>query len=467
MKNLKEKIKIILILFPTLFLSSCLWALTDIFCDMWLVENLDHCYQGAAIQEGDREECEKIKWEWFVGSNPPKDKCYLLIAENTGELGACDSIEWWNMSYTKEECILNTSKLHNNPSWCMQLTWEAKADCINTVWPKLELWEVLDMENQIELLKEELKKWSDLNLEKQLQWLEKRKNDFLAVLPAEEKERFKDLSDPLNKEIRMDSYSWKIDKKTKESLLALNNAALERWETIPRDEYEAIRDMLAWKNDPKNDIEQMNDAELLKPTIWEKFDKAKEYLKFRKANPTPEEKQQDESLLFYTRMLERQAAIDKWYTEKQQEFNKYVDKAKDETKDYFLWKINDKLKEEAFWDLFEWDSTANLATAVVWEALDVVKEHAQASEFRWLVWAYNDWMKEELEKYNWDVEKAHLAVTKNLQEDPYRYENDRVLSKYGNLIENKECWEGNNNPLCLNKDIFFKAMKKSYKYQNK
>jgi hypothetical protein len=166
-------------------------------------------------------------------------------------------------------------------------------------------------------------------------------------------------------------------------------------------------------------------------------------------------------------MLERQAAIDKWYTEKQQDFNREYEHLKKKWTDTILSKINDKLKKEAFWDLLDGNELAWKSVAVLWEALDVVKEEAKNSEFRWLVNAYNKWMQEELASYNWDIEKAHKAVQKRLQEDPYYYEDKRVFSKYWNLIENKECWPKNNNPLCLNKDIFFKAMKKSYKYQNK
>lgn len=477
MKNIKKKIINSLLLTSVLFLSGCFWdsllwlpSYTDLVCGF--NADSDHCYQSTAIQNGDIKWCDKIKWEKFAKwwSNPPKDKCYLLISENTGDLSACNSIEWWNMSYTKEECILNTSKKHLNPSWCMQLSGSAKTDCINIVWPSLDIWEALEIDKQIEFLENELKKWSDPELEEQLKWLEKRKNDFIFVLPDTEREKYKDLSDPLNKEIRMDSYGWKIDKETKESLLALNKAALDRWESIPRSEYEAIRDMLKWKNDPNNDIEQMDDEKLLKPTIWEKFAKAKEYLKFWKANSTEREKKQDESLLFYQRMLERQAAIDKWYTERQQEFNKYYENAKNEWKDFVLWKINDELKKKAFWDIFDGSAIAWKTTVILWEALSVVQDHAKSSEFRWLVWAYNKWMEEELAKNNWNIEKAHEEVTKNLQTDPYRYEDYAdwiTFSKYGNLIENKECWPNNSNPLCLNKDIFFKAMKKSYKYQNK
>lgn len=468
MKNIKKKIIIWFLLTSTLFLSSCLWAITEIMCDLWWVENMDHCYQAAAIQEADDEWCEKIKWSDFssMWSNPPKDKCYKLIAENTWDISSCDKIEWWYASYTKEECILNASKKHTNPSWCMMLSWAAKKECMDAVWPKLTVWEALDMDKAIEDLKKELKKWPDKELEEQLKWLEKRKKDYVDTLPKDKKERYENLSDPLNKEIRLDSYrTW--DKKTRDALLALNEAARKRWETIPRKEYEAIRDMLKWKNDPKNDIEQMDDDELLKPRRYEKISKAKEALKFWKANPTEKEKKLDQQLLFYQRMLERQAAIDKWYTEKQQEFNREYDNLKKKWEDTILWKINDKLKKEAFWDLLDGDDLAWKSAAILWEALDVVKEEAKNSEFRWLVNAYDKWMAEELSNYNWNIEAAHEAVKKRLQEDPYYYEDKRVFSKYGNLIENQECWPKNNNPLCLNKDIFFKAMKKSYKYQNK
>ena len=168
-------------------------------------------------------------------------------------------------------------------------------------------------------------------------------------------------------------------------------------------------------------------------------------------------------------MLERQKAINKWETEQQQEFNKYFDDKKKEATDYVTWKFTDELKKAGIWDFFDWNSTANVATTILWEAVNVVKEHAQSSMFRWMVWAYNDWMEEELSNHWWDVEKAHAAVVENLQSDAYRYEyyDDWItFAKYGNLMANEACWPKNKNPLCLDKGVFFKAMKKSYKYQN-
>ncbi|EKD67397.1 MAG: hypothetical protein ACD_48C00433G0001 [uncultured bacterium] len=72
-------------------------------------------------------------------------------------------------------------------------------------------------------------------------------------------------------------------------------------------------------------------------------------------------------------------------------------------------------------------------------------------------------MEEELAKAGGDVDKAHAAVTANLQKDPYMYEDKNTFAKYGNILENKDC--DGSNPHCVNKEVFWKAMKKSFTYQ--
>ena len=56
----------------------------------------DHCTQFIAIQTSDPSKCEKIKWSSFkkYWSNPPKDKCYLQIAENTWDVSICKNISF-------------------------------------------------------------------------------------------------------------------------------------------------------------------------------------------------------------------------------------------------------------------------------------------------------------------------------------------------------------------------------------
>lgn len=449
----------------TLFLSGCTGNINEWACQFF--DNPDHCLQNAAVQEGNIASCEKIKGEDFEdsGSNPPKDKCYLRIAENTGDLSVCDNIEGGMFSYTKEECILNTSIKFSNPSGCAMLTGEDKSACIAEVGPKVYPGSVIDIDDQIALLKEELKNSPDKGLQAQLDDLEKRRIDYLGVMSEKNKEDYESLTDPLNKKASLEFHLGKIDEKTKNSLKALNDSFREKGNPMSEKEYNAIRDMLAYKNDPKNDIENMDDTEIVKLRWNEKLGNAKDYLKFWNANPTENEKKYDESLLFYQRMLERQEAINKGLNQQQQDFDREAGNIKEYVKGQVYDKVMEEAQKAAFGELLglvESDASAPV-TAILGEAIDTVKKEAKSAEFRGLVRAYNLGMAEELAKAGGDVEKAHEAVTKNLQDDPYRYEDSHTYAHYQNLLQNKDC--DGTNPHCIQRDVFWKAMKKSFKYQ--
>ena len=470
MKNIKEKIKIITLLTPLLFLNGCLWWCAEMACEV-SSSDPDHCYQAVAIQDADTDDCEKIEAEQFAssGSNPPRDKCYMLIAENTGDLSACDKIQWWVMSYTREECIMKSSIANKNPEWCLELTWTARFDCKNALAEYITVWAALDMDLKIDKLKEKLKDWENEEISKQIAELEKKRDDYFFLMSEDKKDEYEDMSDPLNKEIRLDEYRGKIDKKTSESLLLLNKITLEKWEILSRKSYEAIREWLRWKNHPENDIEQMDNEELLKLRRYEKANKIIEPLKIWKAPLTKKEKSIDQQLLFYSRMLERQEAVDKWLNQREQDIDREIKFQEWDIKKHLTWKATDIAKKAAFWELLDLvDSKAAWpTTAVAWEALAVVIEEAKSSEFRQLVDAYNRGMIQELASKNWDIDKAHEEVAIKLRINPEEYEEKARYSKFTNLMLNEECWPKNKNPLCLNKDVFFKAMKKSYKYQNK
>ena len=87
----------------TVLLSGCLGDLVSVSCGF--MSNGDHCYQTAGVQEADPETCDRIQGVGFQGSNPPRDKCLLKIAENTGDTGACNGVRGGAMSYTKAECV--------------------------------------------------------------------------------------------------------------------------------------------------------------------------------------------------------------------------------------------------------------------------------------------------------------------------------------------------------------------------
>jgi len=446
-----------------LFLTGCIGSFMEAFCG-WMPDS-DHCWQNAAVQEGDPDGCEKVEGKDFSGSNPPQDKCYLLIAENTGDIDACDNIKGGLMSYTREECILNASVKFLNPSGCLKLSGADRESCVAQVGPSVSSGAVVEIDDQIALLEAELKNNPDPGLQKQLDGLRTKKQDYLGIMGEEEKSSYQSLSDPMNKAASLDYHLGKIDKKSRDTLIELNDRLREQGNSMNDKEYKQLRDMLAYKNDPKNDIENMDPKEMVQLRWNEKMGNAVDYLKFWNANPTAAEKKYDESLLIYQRMLERQAAIDKGLSQKQQDFDREAGRVTGYIKDQITDKVMDEAKKAAFGELLDLveSDAAGPVTAVLGEAIDTVKKEAKSAEFRGLVRAYDKGMEEELAKAGGNVEKAHAIVTANLQKDPYMYEDKNTFAKYGNILENKDC--DGSNPHCIKRDVFWKAMKKSYEYQ--
>lgn len=115
--------KIFLVSAISMLLSGCslLTGLWNMMCD--LAPESDHCYQFIAVQSASASACENIKWTKFKDSwsNPPRDKCYMQIAQNTWDISVCDKMKGWLMSYEKQECMLNTAVAHNQPLNCSKL----------------------------------------------------------------------------------------------------------------------------------------------------------------------------------------------------------------------------------------------------------------------------------------------------------------------------------------------------------
>lgn len=446
-------------------LGGCVGELLGVVCDF--IPDADHCLQGAAVQGGDPYGCEKIEGKGFSGSNPPKDKCYLQVAENTGDLSACDRIEGGPMSYTREECILGAAIKHGDPDGCARLTGADKSECVSQVGPKMSPGSVIEIDDQIALIKAELKNGADPELEKQLKGLEEKRGNILDIMSDTNKKSYESMSDPLNREASLDYHLGKIDETTRDTLITLNDRLRERGESMEAKDYQALRDILAYKNDPKNNIENMDEREMLKLRWNEKVGNAVDYLKFWNSNPTSAEQKYDEQLFIYERMLERQAAIDQGLSERQQDIDRNLDMVKEALKDKVWEAATDEAKKAAFGELMDLveSSAEGTVTAVLGEAIDTVKKEAKSAEFRGLVRAYNMGMEEELAKAGGNVDRAHAAVTANLQKDPYMYEDKNTFAKYGNILENKDC--DGSNPHCISRDVFWKAMKKSYSYQHK
>jgi len=434
----------------------------DLAC---LMSSDPHCYQNVAVSEGDADVCAKVKQpEQFkdMGSNPPQDKCYLMEAQNTGDLSACDKIKGGLMSYTREECILEASVANQDASGCQKLTGQDKASCIDQLQPLMTPDKVLEVDDQIDIIKNELKKGSDPNLEKQLAGLEQKKNDMLAVMSKDNKAQYDIQKDPINKEIIGEWATGNFDNTTKNELVALNEKLKAKGAGMTKEQFNAVRDYYKFINDPENDIEKMDDTQIVKDRLGEKVGNLVDKLKFWNVKDTSAEKQEDQQLRFYQRMLERQEGIDKQLSVR--EMN--LENTEEKIADVVVEKGADLAKEKVIEELFGEAAghATKAATIVLGEALNTVKKEAQSEEFRGLVKAYDDGMAEELGKAGGNVDKAHEAVVKKLMQDPYSYASGDSFAKYGNLIENKDC--DGSNPHCLNKEVFWKSMKKSYKYQN-
>jgi hypothetical protein len=454
----------IIMLLPLFSLNGCLGEIQYILCGT--VIDSDHCFQGAAVQEGNPDKCEKISGKDFegMGSNPPKDKCYLLIAENTGNMDACDKIEGGMMSYTKEECLQNVAEKFENPLACEKMNDTDKENCRKSLSGKIDAVKVIEVENQIDVLKKALEDDpEDADLKKQYEDLKARKNAMLGVLTKEEKDIYERNTDPINKLIIGDFAMGDLDSESKESLIKLNQSLKEKGMPFDKESYEKFRDYLIFVKDPKNDIENMDDSELAKDKWRDSLGNAIDKIKFWKSKKTDEEKKYDEQLRFYERMLNRSKAISEKLSEYEQELNEDLEVigkglgeyGADKAKSYVLEELLGKGASKA----------TSITSAVLGEALTTVKQEAKSMEFRGLVRSYNLGMEEELSKHGGDVEKAHEAVVKKMTENPYEYETDKSFAKYGNILENKDC--NGSNPHCIEKDVFWKAMKKSYKYQNK
>lgn len=147
-KNSKAALFVFFLLAPML-LSGCVGDLILPVCP--LVKDQDVCYQTAAIQESRAELCEKIVGKNFLGasSNPPRDKCYLKIAETSGDLASCNQIKGGLMSYSREECLIKVGRLFDNPLACQELADIEQIKCRMEMMIRVTPQKLVDIDSRI------------------------------------------------------------------------------------------------------------------------------------------------------------------------------------------------------------------------------------------------------------------------------------------------------------------------------
>jgi len=116
-------------------------------CPFFGDETEDHCYQDAAVRQGDADDCSKIKAAGFTEAQgpAPRDKCYLRIAEKTGDPEPCDKIVGGSISYTKQECLYRAALKSGDISICEKIVGSASSTfrgtfntetCLKSIVPK-------------------------------------------------------------------------------------------------------------------------------------------------------------------------------------------------------------------------------------------------------------------------------------------------------------------------------------------
>jgi len=73
-------------------------------------------------------------------------------------LDACDKIKGGMLSYTVDQCVLEASIENQNASGCQKLSGTSKSKCVSELGPLMTADKVMEVDSQIEILQNELKR---------------------------------------------------------------------------------------------------------------------------------------------------------------------------------------------------------------------------------------------------------------------------------------------------------------------
>jgi hypothetical protein len=437
-----KKLSLLIALSSTLLLTACLGDVMEIFCEG--SPDSDHCYQTSAVQKGEAEDCSKIEY------GPPNDKCHLMIAENTGDPSACEGMQEVMMGYTKEACLQAAFTNHSVED-CVNATDEAACRAAwgkngkgcgdGYVWipadgkcdvKKEEPEEKTETENPFEneKVKEDLQKMGDVGKSGYIQLLEwdiehEKDPDRKAGL-----ENYKEFLESAGEKIE--------DVQTKfETLQELKKIFIDSY-------------------DPKDAIENMSISPILGPGL---VDRLKE--KLTGPDEVTERSKAEDALTVYEKMLE------------QQKDNDFLQQGRlDRVKDTVIGKAKDKATEtlkESVEDIAK--TVAGDAFAVVGivdHALSSFQEEAKKEMFVGLAAAYNRERDDVANKHpDWSKEQIHAETVRQVKENPYQNAVNSGFVKYGNILENGDCKNAGDNPLCIDNRVFWVAMDKTYEYEHR
>ncbi len=427
-----------------ILLSGCLGDVMEVFCET--SPDSDHCFQAAAVQEGNGDNCEHVKGEGFGGgSNPPKDKCYLQIAENTGDPSVCANIQGGFMSYSEEECLKNVFAKHtvedckqaedelrcrsayaSNGKGCGEGYTVQQGACVKP--PPTE--ENKGADDDIESKAE-----ADLNTLK-----DAATGKYMELLTKAIEEEQDDA-----KKLGLEKYKEFLEK-TGETMETVTTTA---------EQLKEIKKIFLDSYDPSMDIDKMPVNKILDPGL---FDRIKGRI-FGEDAPT-ERSRADDALSVYEAMLKRQGDID--YLQKGR-LERLQETVTSKLKDEGTSRIKDTAKEIAEGVA----GTAFATVGIVDHALTSFQEAAQKEMFLGLAAAYNR-RRDAIAQSNPGLspEEIHKRTVAQVKDDPYQDAVNTGFVKYGNVLENGDC-KDSGNPLCIDNRVFWTAMDKTYEYSHK
>ncbi|NOS67256.1 MAG: hypothetical protein HOO67_02730 [Candidatus Peribacteraceae bacterium] len=451
-----KKYFLLLALPMTVLLTGCLGDVMDPVCEVTTFvaggdgeNDADHCYQTAAVQESDPEDCSKIQFP------PPRSKCHLLIAGNTGNPAVCTDVDGGMMGYSQEECLAAAFKNHTvedcknaqDEAACRAAWGKNGKGCgdgftYNQTDNKCDVKKEEDPTGKPtsggtddplanDKVKEDLKSIGDAGWKKYLELLEKdidgeKDPDRLAGL-----QKYKEFLDKSGEKLE--------DVTTKfESLQELKKIFIDSY-------------------DPKDAIENMSAKDILSKGF---FDRLKD--KLTGEDPPTERSKAEDALTVYEKMLEQQGDNDFLQQGRLDRVkDTLISKAKDEATSKLKEGVEDIAKTVA--------GDAFIVVGIVDHALTSFKDGAQKEVFVGMAAAYNR-QRDDLARNHpeWTNEQIHKATVNGIKENPYQDNPNLGFVKYGNLLENGDCKDaGSGNPLCIDNRVFWTAMDKTYEETHK
>lgn len=118
----------------TTVLTGC--GVPGLFQTACSTTNDPHCFQEAAVQSGDVNNCDTVaQKEEFkkAGSNPPRDKCVVMVSANNEDPSTCKKAKGGLLSYSEQDCLQGIAETASNPSTCKTLGDQYTATCVNSV----------------------------------------------------------------------------------------------------------------------------------------------------------------------------------------------------------------------------------------------------------------------------------------------------------------------------------------------